>query len=43
VTVKQLRIPLMITDIPVGIQTEHIRHKSLERFQYIGLLNETHM
>ena len=33
----------MITDIPVGIQTEHIRHKSLERFQYIGLLNETHM
>jgi len=40
--VTQLRIPLMITDIPGGIQTGHLRHKSLERCQYIGLLNEAH-
>jgi len=32
----------MTTDIP-GIQTGHLPHKSLERCQYIGLLNEAHM
>lgn len=41
-TVTQLRIPLMITYIPGGIQTGHLQHKSLERFQYIGFLNEAH-
>jgi hypothetical protein len=30
----------MITDILSGIQTGHLRHKSLERCQNIGFLNE---
>jgi hypothetical protein len=32
----------MITDIPGGFQTGHLRHKSLERCQYMGLPSEDH-
>jgi hypothetical protein len=30
----------MITDIPVGIQIEHLHHKSLERYQHTRVIYE---